>query len=181
MRRLVLALSVMVVGCASSNGVSQSSPTMETMHVQPAFGTPMAVAMIHEESSNGGSVPVAMDQAWLALRTVYDSLGIPIATLDPATHTIGNSSFKIRRKLGNVSLSKYINCGTMQGAPSADSYDIVMTVMTTARRDGAKTLVMTTVEGQGRPVSLSGDYVRCSSTTALETRIVEMVNSSGKR
>jgi hypothetical protein len=41
-----------------------------------------------------------------------------------ATGTMGNSSLRVRRRLGDVAISKYINCGNVQGGPSADAYEI---------------------------------------------------------
>jgi hypothetical protein len=69
---------------------------------------------------------------WVALKTTYDSLAIPISTIDPATHTMGNTTMRVRRRLGNIAMSKYINCGNTQGGPSADTYEIVLSVVTRA-------------------------------------------------
>ncbi len=68
------------------------------------------------------AVPVAgvsvlasgIEKAWLVLPAVYDSLGIPRSKVDRASYTIGNLGMQVRRRLGNVRLSKYLDCGTTQ-------------------------------------------------------------------
>jgi hypothetical protein len=179
MRSLLLLLCMSAAACASSNTVGQASPSVETVRMQSGGGT-LTMATVHEAAANGGAVPFALDPTWLALRAVYDSLGIAITTIDSKNHVMGNPNVKLRRRLGNVALSKYINCGNTQGAPSADTYEIILSVLTTLRREGEGTMILTTVEGQGRPITISGDYTRCSSTSALEARIVDMVNAALK-
>jgi hypothetical protein len=184
MRGSILLACVAVVGCASGNVVQQASPPVETIRVGGAgalSGATMTMSTVHDVNPNGGTVPFAIDPVWAALRMVYDSLGIAVATFDPKNHLIGNPTVKLRRRLGNTSLSKYIDCGNTQGAPSADTYEVILSVLTTARSDKEGTTVLTTVEAQGRPITLSGDYTRCSTTSALEAKIVGMVNAALKR
>lgn len=180
MRGFVFLLCLAVAGCASTNTTSQASPAVETVRIQGGSGG-MTMATVHEAAANGGVVPFTLDSAWFALRSVYDSLGIALTTIDPNNHVMGNPNVRIRRRLGQVPMSKYLNCGNTQGAPSADTYELMLSVLTTLRRDAAGTLVMTTVEGQGRPITLAGDYTRCSSTGGLEARIVDLVNARLKR
>lgn len=180
MRVLPFAFCAFVAGCASSGAgtpVDQTRPQMETIQVMTANGVAMPMAMVHDESSYGAAVPLPLNQAFLALRVVYDSLGIPVTTLDPTRHSIGNNSFRIRHLLAKVPLSRYINCGTTQGGPSADSYEIILSVTTTVTQKGDSALVMSRVDGQGRPQSVAGDYVHCATTAQLETKIASMVRA----
>jgi hypothetical protein len=154
---------------------------METINVRGAVGGSMAVAMVHEENANGAAVPFTAQQAFAAVRAVYDSLGIPTTTIDTRNFVVGNPSFKIRRQLARVPLSRYLNCGATQGGPSADSYDLVVSMTTQVRPKGDNALVMTTLDGQARPVAMSGDYVHCATTSALEAHVVEMVNAILRR
>lgn len=112
------------------------------------------------------------------LKTAFDSLGIPVTSVDPATHTMGNSSLRVRRRIGDVSVSKYINCGNTQSANAADGYEIVLAISTRVQPtvDGMSQLA-TSVEAQGRPITLSSEYTRCTSTGALETRLAQLVTA----
>jgi hypothetical protein len=179
-----LVAAAALAGCASSGGVQQAGTiptTMETINVRGAVGGSMSMAMVHEANANGAAVSYGAQETFIALRAVYDSLGIPVTTLDQTNRVIGNAAFKIRRQLARVPLSKYLNCGTTQGGPSADSYELIVSISTQARPQGQRTLVMTTLDGQGRPVAMSGDYVHCATTAALEAHIVEMTNAILRR
>src|SRR6185369_5080988 len=76
------------------------------------------------------TVAYPVDRVWLVLPAVFDSLGIVLTDFDEKTHVIGNAGMKAHKALGKVSLGTYIDCGATQGFPSADSYDIQMSVMT---------------------------------------------------
>ena len=117
-----------------------------------------------------------IDRVWRALPAAFDSLGIPTDQLDAARHVIGNSGFKVHKRLGTVPLSKYIDCGSTQGFPSADEYDVNLSVLTqlTTEPTGATTIA-TKVEAGGRPMAFPGEYTRCSTKGLLETRIAEVI------
>jgi hypothetical protein len=77
-------------------------------------------------------------------------------------------------------LVRLIDCGTTQGGPSADSYDIRLSVLTQvspAEGGGGGSTIVTTVDAMGRPVAFSGEYVRCTSTGSLETRIADAIQA----
>ena len=116
---------------------------------------------------------------WQALPAVYDSLGIPRTTIDPASHTIGNLGMQIRRQLGKVRLSKYLDCGNAQQGPSADSYDVHLKVVTQLQEQpSGHTQVTTTVDGMAKPFMLSGEYSRCASTGEIELKVHKLLESS---
>jgi hypothetical protein len=123
-----------------------------------------------------------INAVWLAMAGVFDSLQIPLSTVDPTTHTIGNGDLQLRRRLGATPLREYLNCGTTQGAANTDSYDVRMSVLSklVASADGGTTLT-TTVQGMGRPISTSGDFLRCSSTGTLEIRLGEIARRRAGR
>jgi len=64
------------------------------------------------------------------------------------------------------------------GGPSADAYEIQLSVITTAvPAEQGTTNLMTLVEAQGRPVTIAAEYMRCTSTGLLETRILGLVTA----
>jgi hypothetical protein len=124
------------------------------------------------------TVPFAIDRVWGAVPQVFDSLAIPIGKLDPATHVIGHNGFKITRKLGKVSLTRLLDCGNTQGSPSADTYEIQLSITTQLTAGAAGTTkVATLVEAVGRPMAFAGEYVKCSTKGNLETMITDALNA----
>jgi|KBSSwiStaDraftv2_1062776.scaffolds.fasta_scaffold99319_2 hypothetical protein len=123
-----------------------------------------------------------VERVWNVLKAAFDSLAIPVSSIDPATHTMENSSLRVRRRLGDVSVSKYINCGNTQSANAADGYEIVLAVAARLQPtvDGFSQL-STSVEAQGRPITLSSEYVRCTSTGLIETRLAQLVTAQLNR
>jgi hypothetical protein len=126
----------------------------------------------------GATVPFAMDLTWPAARSAYDSLSLPVATIDPATHTLATAMLRLRRRVGETSLSRYLNCGNTQGGQSADAYEIQLSVQTMLQAaDSGMTRVLSTVTAVGRPITLSGEYTRCTSTGNLERAIAAIVTA----
>ena len=116
-----------------------------------------------------------VDALWKVLPAVYDSLGIEITRRDPASHTLGNDGLRLRRRLGKVPLQRYLDCGSSQGGPNAESYDVHLTVRTRLQPGAAgHSRLSTTVQAQARPINFAGDWVRCTSKNQLEQRIAEL-------
>lgn len=181
MRELTMVCLAAAVGCVSgATGGGTTSAVPETVRVVTGTSTAMTASMLNSASANGGTVAFPEDRVWAVMRAVYDSLGIPVASFDAATKTIGNTGLRLKRRLGEVALSKYINCGSTQGFPSADTYEVFLSVTTSVRPAASgpqATQISTTVDGQARPITFSGEPVRCSSLTTLESRIVAVANT----
>ena len=129
------------------------------------------------------TVDFPMDRVWSAMKSAYDSIGVPVGSMDQASHTIGNSTLRVRRRLGEVAMSKYVNCGNVQGVQSADAYEVVGSVVTRLEpADGpSRTRMVTLVDFQGRPMTIAAEYTRCTTTGQLEKRIAELVSAQLKR
>ena len=162
-----------VVSCATSTAATSGS---ETVRVIGAGGA--MTAEIHpNDELHGGDVAMPIDRAWAAVRLAYDSLHLPVATYDAATHTIESPTQRLRRRLGDTPLSRYLNCGNAQGVSGADTYEVQLAVRTTLRpADNGATSVLSSVSAEARPITISGDYSRCSTTGKLEARVVELTN-----
>jgi hypothetical protein len=185
MRRLALMAIAVCTACASSNTAPGPSNT-GAVRVAGGVGSGDAGARV----ISTGSTPIAGEsmvaapatKVWEALPGVYDSLGIAIGTTDLTSRSIGNRNLQIRRQLGGVRLSKYIDCGSPQARPSADFYDVNLSIVTQlAPVDSANTKVITTVDAMARPVSFSGEYVRCPTTGEIEAKISEMLKVRASR
>jgi hypothetical protein len=183
MLRLTLASCFALVGCASSGATTGSPSQQETTRISGGVGLPTMTVDTHPTSASGPIVVgFALDRVWGALRAGFDSVALPVASVDQATHTISTAPLRVRRRLGDVAMSKYINCGNTQGGNSADSYEIVLSVSTRAQAaESGMTSLVTSVEAQGRPITLAGEYTRCTSTGELENRIARVVTAQLNR
>jgi hypothetical protein len=175
MRRLVVVtLAVVVAGCASSPG-SAISGRDQTVHLSDG-ATSMRIQP--NDPMSTATLPYTADAIWNVMPSVFDSLGIAVGTLDPDTRVIGNTALKVHGRLGSVSLSKYIDCGQTQGFPSADTYDVHLSVLTqVSPGKGNSATIATVVEAVARPAQFKGDYSRCESKGELEARIPRVVTA----
>jgi hypothetical protein len=178
MRGIILIGIVALSGCASSNAAPGSAST-ETARVVGSVGEGTVHAISTGSAPISGTTTIAApaDKLWRALPAVYDSLGIPRSVIDASSLLIGNRGLQVRRQLKDVRLSKFIDCGSAQARPSADFYDVNLSVVTQLQVIApGDTRVVTTVDAMGRPVSFSGEYVRCATTGEIEARISKMLD-----
>lgn len=148
------ANTVRVAGTGTA-GVSSS-----TLRVSPSYD--VAFDTIH----------AGIHQIWAALPAIYTALSIPLTTADPQTLRFGNEGMKIRRRLGETSLTRLLDCGRTQIGQNADSYEIIMSVVTTLRRqDAGTTIVYTSVEATGKPLQFGGSETRCRTLGELERQV----------
>ena len=181
MRGIFLIGFVGLSGCATAPAVSGASGS-QNVRVVGAGGDVLSVGIPTTLNSGTTTIALPADKLWSVLPAVYDSLGIPLTEIDPSSRVLGNRGMKLRRRLAKVPLSTYIDCGTAQAQPSADSYDINLSVMTQLQIiDPGDTKVTTTVDAVGRPVSFSGEDVRCATKGAIERRISRLLESVARQ
>ena len=171
--RAVMAFTTLAFTACASSHPGSSRPTSESVRV--VGNGPVNIRMSGSDATTTSTVAFPPDQVWRVLPTIYDSLGIPIATVDSKQMLIGNTGFKVYQKLGKTSLSKFIDCGRTQGFPSADSYDVYLQITTQVQAKDQGSIVSTLFEAAGRPMSISGEYVKCSSFGTLEAAITAAV------
>lgn len=170
MRGAIAVCFVTLAACASST----PGGAISTTHDVPISGSDVRIRPSDGLTVN--VVPFPLDRVWAALPGVFDSLGIPINELDATRHVMGNSGFKAHKRLGKVALSKMIDCGSTQGFPSADEYDVHLSVLSQVEPDKAgPTSIATRVEAAARPMAFPGAYAKCSTKGTLEAAIVNAV------
>ena len=178
--RSAVAFTVLVLtGCAGSSHPESARPATESVRVVGEGG--LNIRMAGSEGAATGTVAFSPDKVWGVLPAIYDSLGIPIGTVDPTRHLIGNTGFKAYQRLGKTSLAKLIDCGKTQGFPSADSYDVYLQVTTQVLPKDAGSTVSTLLEAAARPMVIKGEYIKCSSLGTLETAILAGVRDRLKK
>ena len=180
-RTLMVLVVVSIWGCASSTSGTGMPASAPDVRVVTPGGEKVLATGSTAVVEGVATVDAPVDKVWAALVPAYDSLAIPLTAIDPAAHVIGNGGFIVHRKLGNARLSQYINCGSAQGGPSADSYEINLQVTTSlAPASSTSTVVTTRVNAAGKPASLSGEYMPCATTGGLETRLVRLIEAQVK-
>jgi hypothetical protein len=177
MRSVLFVSSLAVLSaCSSANTTIGGATTPETVRVSGPGGG--AIRVTPTADADVAEVPYPIAEVWHILPMAYDSVGLKIAAADQATRIVGTGNQKVRRQIGGVPLSKYIDCGNTQIGASADSYDIVLTVRTQLRSDNPNgTSVRTVVEAMGKPVAFSQEYSQCGSTGRLEKRLAEVIQA----
>lgn len=187
MRASLCAAVLVLCACASgsSGKSSDSSPLMHEGTEFTRLETSSGIIQIdwqHERTYDETKLLVDVDKAWAAVPTVYGELGIQPGVIDSKQHVYGNAGAKYRTKLGNQRMSKYFDCGATAGMSNADSYDMLIRVLTQiVPADGGLSKLRTQAEATAHANAVSGNPVRCSSTGALEARIAQMVSDQAVR
>ena len=107
------------------------------------------------------------------IKSVYDELGIPGATVDAASGRISAPTFDKMRKFGNDNLSLFFNCGDSLNGNIANTYRIYIAVVSAVRPDGkGGTQLETAVESSAADMGgSSSGRIPCGTTGRLEERI----------
>ena len=174
MRCSTLLLLIGNAACASSGShvPDVSTPSERTVAVddQQVYRTTVLA---------NAKVPIAAPpgRAFDALKKVYEELGIPPGTNDPASGRIGNTDFWKQRRLGNEAMSGYLNCGESFTGPVANNYRIYISLLSVIRPDGkGGSELETAFHAQAQNMEgSSGDRIACGSTGRLEERIRKSV------
>jgi hypothetical protein len=118
-------------------------------------------------------IPVAPSRAFAALKAVYEQLGVPPGTNDPATGRFGNTNFFKTHKFANEAISTYLNCGNSITGPAADNYRVYISLISVIRPDGqGASELETAFTGAAQNMEgTSSDRVVCGTTGRLEERI----------
>ena len=175
--RIVAALLVAAAAaCASGRrNAGETATSIETTRVSGSGGT-TTLTTVAETRRGVAVLPAPVGVVWRALRTAYDSLASPVTRVDEATRVIANDGLKLRRRLGTVALTRYLDCGSAQAGPNAETYEVHLAVVTQLRPDSANATIATTaVQASARPVLFAGEFVACASTGELERSIESML------
>lgn len=175
--RGIVAIALVGLSACASSGTAGSGAPEQTVHIAGMNNNRgLRVSTGATEGPRIEVVPAPIDRIWGVLPAVYDSLQIPVTDRDETEHRIGNQGLRARGRLGGVPLTRYFNCGNSQGGPNAETYQLHISVLTFVRAQGpGATAMATTLQATARPVTLSGEAVQCSSSGALENRILTMV------
>ena len=170
MRPTTMLFVLAISGCASGpKPESEISRPTERIVASDERG----VVRSNVTSNATSSIDVPPARALAVIKSVYDELGIPSATVDDASGKITAPRFDKTRKLGNANLSMYFNCGDSLNGNIADNYRLYITVVSVVRSDGkGGTKLETAVTGDAANMGgASSGRIPCGSTGRLEERI----------
>src|SRR3954471_23050373 len=175
MRPLPALLALTVLGCGGAAPAPETGAKPVVQAGLPEAFDPR-VALPGSDVNYATPIDHPADLVWRALAPSYDSAGIKLNYLDADAHLMGNQGMSLKSKLGNTSLSTYIDCGRAQGAASADTYEVTMVVISWVHvAPSGSTEILTRVTASGRPATLGQHFTRCTSTTTLEKRLASNV------
>jgi len=166
-------------GCASSTATPTTDIAVTPMSQQVTLASQQSIRLNTTATTVAISEPIALgaDSAYNLLLKVYADLQVPITSMDSRQRMAGNPNFKVRRRLGGVGLVKYLDCGNKDGTPNAETYDVVLNIVSAV--GGAtpgRSTVSTRVDAiASHPVFGSSNQLVCTTTGELEKRIAAAV------
>ncbi|MEX2178296.1 MAG: hypothetical protein WD801_06270 [Gemmatimonadaceae bacterium] len=176
MRNLVTIALCATAACAPAGTPATpvtAAPEAQTVRVSSASGTGSISTWAKATEVRSDTVAVSLQRAWRALPAVYRQLEIPISTFDAAKNQVGHSGYKTYRRIGKIQMTKILDCGRTQIGQNAESYEVVLSVLTTLSGANAAgpTTISTSIQARARPIQFAGDYVSCQSKGHLEEQI----------
>lgn len=183
---------VLCGGCASGTGGAATGgraadvgvAAVQTATLQNAAGNTRGVNLLATVEVHRVAIAAPVGQVFDALTAAYATLGIPVAEIDQRARTVGNPSFRARRRIGTVPAVRALDCGGDSGMPNAETYELRLAIRSqVVPGEGGGSVLQTTVEGTARnAMTAASSDVRCSSQGALERRLGEVVTAavSGK-
>lgn len=171
MRPITSLFVLAVSACASSGSKPESDISRPMERIVASDEQGVIRSAVAPNATTTIAAPPA--RALAVIKSVYDELGIPSAAVDDASGRISAPKFSVTRKLGNVNLSMYFNCGDSLNGNIADTYRIYITVVSLVRSDGkGGTVLETAVNGDAANMGgASSGRIPCGTTGRLEERI----------
>ena len=170
---------LLVGGCASGgsvNGGLSSGPSVES-----GVGGDRLSGMAEFKLAQRSTVAVPLAEAWTRLAKAYSDLGIPLTTVRPEVHSLGNAGMKRSHTLADQRLSSLLECGSGGGGANADTYSVNMSVVSELQPvTDTTTEVATLVQATAAPMSFGNPAVVCSTTGALEQKISGLIAAPRK-
>jgi hypothetical protein len=176
--RTLFATAPLLLGqlaaCASGRHrpPEQVNITPTTVRIETPTGA-VEARTVAEDHAETRTINVKPQDAWAKLPAVYAELGLPVTAYIDQTKQLASKGTRVRGRLGKVRLSTLVTCGTdVTGDDKANTYEVTIDVATVvAPNPNGQTDLMTMVTANARPMAVSGEPVRCTTTGSLEKRI----------
>jgi hypothetical protein len=172
--RAITVLGILLLSGCSSTG--SAPPASQTLRIVDAGGGATQLTVTPSSDPNSVTLSHPAEDVWRVLPAVFETLGLPVTERNSTTRVIGNPGHKVRRQMAGVRLGQYVDCGRMQGTPSADTYELTLAVITrVVPAENRTSVLQTTVQATGQPLNFASSSVNCWTTRRLEARIAELV------
>lgn len=177
MRRPILALSVLLAGCASAGSRDPVQAYREPRAEQR--GDSYFIDLPAEMRAISFRIPGTPQRVFPLVAQVYQDLGIPLETIETAAFRLGNTRFRTRRQVGKLPMSTVVDCGGGIAGSRSDTYFVTLNVLTQLKAAGADSVsVETTLHGIGQTADgTSTNAINCPSRGALERYIADQVKA----
>lgn len=184
MRRLPVLALMLAAACASNTKpedtpapVAPPSSRPQTERITTGSGTQLQINTMNVDTDVRLFSTGTPAQVFAVLPAVYAELAIPVSVNDGQSKSVGNTGWRTRRSIGKVPMQRYLDCGSSGTIQNAETYQILMSVVTTVRPNASGgSVVSTAITATGKnPVTSSSAEVRCATKGDLEIRIRDMV------
>lgn len=117
------------------------------------------------------------DSIFTSLETAFKELKLPVETRNPKTGLLTNLNADVSRRIGDVAISRYLDCGRGFSGNNADFYRITLAISAWLEpATGEPQRLMVAIAASGRdPAGSRSAYSQCTSRGALERRIADRV------
>lgn len=178
--RALLIVVAVAAACGTGNNPSAGGPPQVTTVVKPnefyTQGTRYDLTTSEEKNVIVLPILSPADTVWTVLPSVFIELGVDPGTVDQQQRYIANTSFMARRTLGNVRLSRYIDCGGTVSGKTADQATVTLSLTVQVVADsGGVAQLRTQFDGSATLDGAVANKIHCATTGALESRIARMV------
>ena len=177
MRRITGSCCLLLLaGCASGGQMpAAAGPGVEAPRPVEIGAPDESYSLSVRREANIASATLAApgDTLWPMLVLVFEEVGLPVTTSDPANRLLLSSSGKRTTSIDNQRVSRFFECpatGYGNSAQGQDTYISVQAQLLPA--NAAKTELRIQTQAS---VVLNGTRVQCRTTARLEQRIAEAV------
>lgn len=166
-----LRVAVAVVLCAVIASVAEVSAQSAPIRVRVPGNTRLMLI------GDPVAIPASAALTFQAATAVLQELKVPLAVNEPQSGVLGSGGFPLRRVLGSVLLSKYLNCGSGINGDYAEVRRVTMALFVWVETVGAaeSRVKVGMLAGAEDMAGVTRNAVLCGSTGALETMIAEEV------
>lgn len=163
-------------GTATPDLTSRSSESLRPPRVEYRGGSYL-IDLPPEGEIRAIRLPGTPQSIFSRVAEVYEELGIPVEILNTRNFLIGNANHRVRRRIGELSMSRIVDCGVTISGSRASRDMIVMDLRTqvtpvSETEVSVETLLIATARSTD---GASTNEVNCSSLGRLERYIVEGV------
>lgn len=173
-----VACLALASACASSTpgggGASAAAPARTVIGVE---GASQDIELFHDRRPTTAALAVAPAVALAALPSAFADVGLVggPARGQPDSYA---ATFSVRRALGKVPLSRYLDCSTTATGDSRASVDLIKgTVVAQVLGQPGGSALVTQVAARAIATDGASGAFTCSSTGALEARLAEALRA----